>query len=269
MRKMSGILGKLMTGCALLAVSLVLFARAPATGAEVGRQLVVSADFDIGADGRVTRIELLTPGVAPALEQLLAGSASKWRFEPVLVDGHPAPVRTRANIELRAEPVQDGFLMRIRGVGFGQRVEAVRLDPPRYPREALRANVEAEVQALAEYDEDGKVTGVRILSTAVAGSRGPATHWARLFEGAVKDAAKTWKLHFEPEVDGAPHEYRAAWIPVSFTIEGGRPLVPVPGRSEVPRDILDRVASTPRDGDEPFAVQTRVRLEQDVVGSTL
>lgn len=268
---MTGPRRSLRSAAASLAVlSLLVFALAvEAEEPKRPREMVVQADFDIGADGQVTSVAVRTQDVHPHVVELVTNAARGWRFEPVLVDGVPAPVRTRASIKLRAEPVEAGYLLAVRGIGFGSRASATTMTPPQYPRAQMRQGIDAAVQLLVEHDAEGRVTDVRIISTAIGGAtneRARARHAAE-FEKAAKKAALTWRFDVDPEVAGGQVD-PALWIPVEFVISGN-PLALVEGRSEVTREILDRVADTPRTGSGPIALETQVRLKHDVVGTTL
>ncbi len=255
--------------CALAACLLAPCARAADEPAGT-RELVVLADFDIGADGHVTDIALQSPDVPPAIGELVANAARKWTFEPVLVDGVASQVRTRAAIRLRAVPVEAGYLLGIQGIGFGSRMRAAKMVPPQYPRDAMRHGIDASVQLYVERGSDGKVTDARIISTAIGGARGARELASRAaqFEQAAKQAAMQWRFDVTPEVQGGSEGSTALWIPINF-VASGHPLVPVPGRGEVSQDVLDRVTGMPRAGSGPIALASRVRLRQDVVGTTL
>ena len=97
------------------------------------------------------------------------------------------------------------------------------------------------------------------LGIALA-EEGQLVEAAAEFEKAAKKAALTWRFDVDPEVAGGQVD-PALWIPVEFVISGN-PLALVEGRSEVTREILDRVADTPRTGSGPIALETQVRTSQ-------
>lgn len=260
-----------------LAASLTLFALAPMSvaasdGASPPREMMVSIDVAIAADGSVEDYRLDSD-----LEQSLRGrmqkEVSSWRFDPVMKDGHATRAKTRLLLTL--EPAEGYDHWRISEVSLGQPALARRaLLMPDYPQAAYNAHLSAEVVLVVRIDARGKVAAVHAEQTnlTLPGDAGLAAQWREIFEGPCIRAAKGWKFHPPESVDGQAVESTVR-IALVFVYYGDRahrfypgPVTPAPwlaGRTDDParREQLTEGQIQPLD--------SRFRLHEEVVGRVL
>lgn len=197
---------------------------------QVEMSMVVRGHVDIDRGGHVTAYELEQPEKLPGyVFNLIAGSVPTMRFEPLEVDGEAVLARAKMTLRLVANPEGEQVLLSIRSAHFGdesalpdeERVTHVRMDPPRYPIEALRVGGKGSVYLLLKVGRDGSVEDVVVEQTNLR-SLGTARQMERVrssLEKASISAARRWR--FAPPVAGeeADDPHWALRVPVDYYID--------------------------------------------------
>lgn len=184
----------------------------------------MTADVVVSGDGQITGFTL-DPRYK-GMEGVLRAIVTKWRFEPIATGGEPVEIHTtmvlRLHVDRGAEGEEPKAQVEYRGQGTG----VVRVEPPRFPDNALRAGVSGIVLLEVSHDAQGRVTSVEVEQ-----SKSSRDRYVGAFEKAAIAAAKGWR--FQPErINGEPLPGRAR-VPVSFTpLSGDR--VPKLAPSEAP-----------------------------------
>jgi outer membrane biosynthesis protein TonB len=202
----------------------------------------------VDEQGQVTSAEPLTEIPAELLGTVTA-LAEKSEFEPARVDGRPVPSRTTVHVRMRFE----GDSRQVRAVPVkvsnGGKLNVAAL--PRYPFEAMRSDVGAQIWATLTFLADGSLdpAATRIDSVEVVRqdrSQRNSRHQAG-FEAAVQAAIAQWTL-LPDEVDGQP---------IAMTVRVPTRFCP-PSRNRRGCDDLWPEASQPDPSPEPS--DTDVRL---------
>lgn len=218
----------------MLAALLAAPALAQGPGAvrkQVESSMVVTGSIDVATDGsvsghRIDRVEDVPSGV----RDLIAKAAPRWKFEPVLVDGRPAPARARMSVRLVAKRLDDDrYEVSVRSASFGQdapgeSVEAERLAPPRYPMAAAQAGASGTVYTLVRIGRDGHVVDAfaQQVNLDFVASENAMKRWREVFAKSATTAARGWT--FKPPTSGeaAGEDGWVARVPVRYTL-GDRP----------------------------------------------
>ncbi len=167
-----------------------------------------SGTLTVAADGSVTDVDVGDGDrIGDSASEGLEAQIRTWRFEPVLEDGKPVPVKAFLKLSLVAaqEKGAGQATMTIRNVWFldppkragGEPVGASsQLQPPRFPDRALRAGAGAEVMLLLELGEGGAVSRVGTERVALLGApQGKlAGKMARLMSEAAVQVATGWRI---------------------------------------------------------------------------
>lgn len=242
-------------------------------------EVTLEGDIEIGPDGNVQH-HAFDSGQPEVIEKALARRIQSWKFQPVVVDGHPVIAATRLRVALSARQVDGGdYQLRVEDVWFGEPGgDAKSRQPPRYPTSALRAGMGAKIVLALKLDAQGRVTRVHTeqasLSQPVRSER-RAEQWREMFARTSEEAAKRWKFDITESLGGSPVG-TSVRIPVTFQFgnPGGarwHALVPGP-RHPIPWVTDASVAATDVDGLEDGQVQpleSHFRLESEVVGTLL
>lgn len=190
----------------------------------------VTGTVQIERDGSTGAFALEQAGKLPRpVEALVAAVVPQWRFEPVVVDGAPAPVRTRMSLRVVASPRDDGtYSLRVAGADFGddsklpaeEKVTAAKLRPPRYPEAAYRAGVQGTVFALVRIGRSGTVEDAAIeqVNLTVVGTPRQMEQGRDALADSAMRTLKTWT--FRPPTKG-PEAARETWVarvPVTFAL---------------------------------------------------
>lgn len=191
---------------------------------QVEASMLVSGQIDIDPDGSVAGYHLDKADSLPAaVVELLGKNVPNWRFEPVLVDGTPARVRSRLSVRLRARKLDDErYRVEIAGAHFGAHDDAdmptsKRLVPPRYPRELALAGISGTVYLLLKVTRDGSVEDVMAEQTnlkTIANEHQMERMRERFERVAVDIARKRWT--FNPPAKPGDAPYWTVRVPVEF-----------------------------------------------------
>ncbi len=250
----------------------LLFGCAAQAG-DVVMTLSATGEIEIGPDGRVLSHRLDDSLQAP-IAAAIARNVETWTFEPVIEDGRPVIAVTRMHLTLEAiEQSRDAVALRVARVWFGDTWKAESVTPPRYPGNAVRARVEAQVVIAIKLDPEGRVVEAHPYQTSfAAGADGRvAKRYRSAFEQASLSAVRTWKYAPIPGQRGV----QMALVPITFLI--GRdaaswsawtpgPITPAPWQD----DRAGESAALPKAGEGvALATDERIRLKTDAVGSLL
>lgn len=220
--------------------------------------------------------------LAPAVKQLIDTAVRKWRFEPVLRNGMPVDAKSQMYLSLTATPVEAGYQLKIDRVRFGgSRNVVLRSTLPRYPYEALRAKVNAEVIVALRIAGDGKVADAVAVRSRLLNVKGPEklqSAMRKRFEQASVVAIKGWT--YEPAEAGDVPE-TTILVPISYWIcqdagcanrsgewriaEASNPTHPIPW---LPADKQKFDAEGLREG-QSIALDSDIKLQTQVVGTAL
>lgn len=231
-------------GLALM-LSLCAFVVAAAGPGAVRKQVeastVVTGTIEIEPDGSVSAHRLDQPEVLPeGISALAAQVVPGWRFEPIMVDGRPAPVRAKMSLRVVAKKQgNDGFLLSIRSAAFGadagapgETVTSKQMRLPRFPVDAVRSGVAGTVFLVLRIGQQGQVEDVvaERVNLRVIGSEQQMKRGRDLLADASVVAARKWTFAVP---DAGPDAGRAFWnvrVPVDYTFD--RPRKPAYGEWE-------------------------------------
>lgn len=168
--------------------------------------------LDVDQAGQVVAVEL--PDTIP---DVLATSAreviSRWRFKPVLVDGHAVSARTYARVKVQVVKRDAGTF----GVQVVYSSNGPRVKPSVAPYYPLRETNHGEGSLLMEatVKPDGRIEDIKVVESHFSGPR------KGLFSRSAEQAVKQWQA--DPEyVDGHPVATRIQ-LPMKFCLgrDGG------------------------------------------------
>lgn len=125
----------------------------------------------------------------PQIRERLEKEVRGWHFLAGTVEGKPAPTKTGLYLRATLTQTQNNTI-RIRVDSAATGATEQNQIPPRYPAEAIRAQITGEVVLRIGYDADGNVTSVAPYA------EGPKAD-KMLVVASIK-AAKRWK--FQPEI---------------------------------------------------------------------
>ena len=266
---------RMIAACLLLVLPFASLA-APAPAAQREYSMQVTGDIEVAPDGSVHGYTL-DEGLKPEVQELVAASIDRWKFEPILVEGRPVIARTRLRMTLKAQPFEKGYRLTIENVWFGEPTRMSLMGPPRYPMEAARAGLSARVVLVLKLDADGNVTAVHPEQTSLSAQASDKTAglWRRRFESASIDAASKWKFDMAEIIDGAATD-GSIRVPVDFIMgssgnEQWHGYFPGPITSAPWAETEQQVASAPDQlGNGQMQPQhSRFKLTTEVVGVVL
>ena len=231
---------------ALAAAELAALAAGPAAvRRQVEASMLVSGTIGIDDAGKVTGYAFDDKEKLPAVVvEMLDRRVPAWTFEPVIVDGKPANVRTYMSIRLVAKKLdKDNYTVAIRSASFGhpdassraKRVqEAIKADkarneapkvckeegltPPNYPYAGARSGVQANVYLLLKASPDGQVQDViaEQVNMKVVSDERSMERWRSLFASAAMKQARKWCVEPPTDDTDAKYGFHLARVPVIF-----------------------------------------------------
>lgn len=210
--------------------------------AQVETSMLVGGTVDIDRDGRATGAVLDQAEKLPAgVVRLVDTAVANWRFEPVLVDGAPANVRTRMSLRVVATPQgDDAFAISLRSASFGldapdaagrvagasddAQVRRRTMAPPKYPQASYQQGIQGTVYLVARIDRSGDVEDVvtEQVNLTVYGTPRQMESGRKDLADASMRAARRWSFHVPTEGDAATQPYWLVRIPVSYAISDTR-----------------------------------------------
>lgn len=216
---------------------LILSGSALAIGRNAARKLVVASmlvtgSITVAPDGSVKNYVVDHPEQLPApVISLIAKTAPKWRFEPVVRDGQAVVAKARMSLRILARPVGDGnYFLGILGSYFGQpaswqdatgrTIGSKKRESPRYPMDAARARVSGTVYLIIRVNRAGLVDkdAAEQVNLDFAASDSEMRHWRNVLAEAAVRASRRWT--FTPPTAGpsAERSFRNVRVPVTFRL---------------------------------------------------
>ncbi|HET9048910.1 MAG TPA: hypothetical protein VFN29_08130 [Chiayiivirga sp.] len=187
-------------------------------------EFVVQGTLSIDAQGAVLQYALETKDLPEPVTDLIARTIAGWRFEPVLADGKAVPAKTRMLMQIQAQPIDgEKYQLSLADVVFGVRQHRGRTAPPKYPLDALRDRLGADLLIAARIDANGDVLEMHPWRTSLSRSylsESAAEKWRKRFEAAAMDAIETWKFEPLSPDDGLTAD-STFMIPMSFKTSFG------------------------------------------------
>lgn len=239
-------------------------------------RLDVAGEIAIDHQGAVYDYKINTI-LTPELKDLVANAVRQWKFEPVTRDGKPVYAKSGMHLTLAALPVADGYQMRVENVRFLGNRQSQTMVPPRYPMNAMKADVGAMVLVAMRVGANGEVLDAAVAQTRLLGMEGSekaANKWRKLFEEASIDAARHWKFQPADLASGDSPETTLI-VPVTYQLEGmavsqgwregPSAAKPIPW---LPAEKQKYDASGLKQG-ESIVLDNPVRITTSVVGTTL
>jgi hypothetical protein len=111
--------------------------------------------------GEVTSIDYRTQAPA-SIRNLLEGAVRTWKFAPQLVDGKPVPWATQLDVQLVAEPIPEGYRLRVTDA-VTNNLEVTRYRSPEMPLGATILKKSAMVCADVSLGIDGKTPTIETM----------------------------------------------------------------------------------------------------------
>lgn len=191
--------------------------------------MLVTGEIDIEADGSVSDYRPDQGSrLPPAVVQLLQTAVLDWQFEPVVIEGTPTRVQSRANILVQARKAEDGnYLLGITRASFGSHEDedvptAKRLPPPKYPTDLARAGIGGTVYLVLKLARDGSIADVMVEQVNLKALVDESLMQRMRDQLARASLAGTrrWKFNPPAKPDDAPH-----WVvrvPVEFVAPDAR-----------------------------------------------
>jgi hypothetical protein len=244
-------------------------------------EMNATGEIEIGPDGSVHDYRLQSD-LKPVIAAIVDKEVRSWKFEPILVEGKPVIGKTKLRLALSAVPAgADEYKLKIDNVWFGEPERAQKMVPPKYPMNAVYANLDAKVVLVLKLDPEGQVIDVfpEQTSLSATGSEPLVKRWRKVFEKASITAARKWKFNTTERVNGRAMESLVR-VPVSFTLSDTRdtemenkwnrfvpgPINPLPWVH--PGSVAVERRDDLQDG-EAQSLSSRFKLKDDVVGRML
>ena len=190
--------------------------------------MLLKGRIDVGADGSVKGFSIQdSEQVDPLALEHVMRHAPNWVVHPATVDGVPVASSTPFSVRLVARRIDDDqYGISISGVSIeddlpeGARLAKGDMQPPRYPRDMVRAGASGIVYLVLRVDGSGQVADTHVEQvnlTVLARPREAAQVRTRLAQAAA-ETSRTWT--FVPPTSG-PHAGRSDYVmrvPVEFVL---------------------------------------------------
>jgi hypothetical protein len=230
-------------GLAALAMAGTAVAAGPnAARKRAEASMLVTGDITVAPDGSVAGYTLDKQEKLPAeVTGLVAKAATKWRFEPVMREGHAVAAKAHMNLRLvarRESPGSDMYTIRITGGSFGdegaggEELSYATRKPPGYPQAAIADRVEGTVYLVVRVGRNGKVEDVAAeqVNLGVAGSDTNMKVWRNVLANPAVRAAKEWTFNVPTKGAHVNDPYYVARVPITYHLD----------RTEVPDDLYGK-----------------------------
>jgi hypothetical protein len=221
---------KTILGCVLLLITSFAYG-----GAKPERQasLTVTGTISVDVDGKVAahsvdHPEKLDRGIVAMIDQV----APRWRFEPVVEDGHPVPVKAVMRLSFIADTTQNGGMaVRISAADFrdaqqpaADTVSIAKRTPIRYPSAAEGAYVGGAVYVALRIDRAGNVVDAVTRHVDLFADQSPVEmrRWRDLLGKATLKSVRQWKFYVPTTGKDANDPYVTGTLPVVYTMEDER-----------------------------------------------
>jgi hypothetical protein len=203
--------------------------------------MVVTGAIETHADGRVSSVIVDDPKkFPPDIVALVEGQVSKWRFEPVSIDGVARPVRFPMSARLVAKPLNDNeYAVEIRSASFedaapkqDETLTAVEMAPPSYPDAALKSGASGVVYLVLKVGKDGRVSDALVeqVNLKTIGHQSEMQAWRKGMSASALRATRKWTFAPPTKGEQADGEFWLARVPISFYMN--KSLEPAYGKWE-------------------------------------
>lgn len=215
--------------CTWMAVFCSVLTMAPAIAADEPKQktqpsyaLSTEGSITIDVDGlvreyRLDRGDKIPPEIAANLDR----GIKKWRLEPIMVDGRAVNAKTAMKLDMEIDPYQEGYRMKVTNVSFGTPTQkSASLKPPKYPKLAQRAGIQARVVLVLALDVNGEVVRAvpEQVSLSGTGREKIVQEWRQIFEESALVAARRWKFTINETFEGKAPQETLVRIPVDYQL---------------------------------------------------
>ena len=221
-------------GMAGLAMSGLALAAGPgAARKRLEASMLVTGDISVAPDGSVTGYTLDRQERIPGeIVGLIGAAAPKWRFDPVMRDGHAVAAHAHMTLRLvakRESPDDSQFTARIASATFGEegaggeQISYASRAAPAYPMNAAKAGVEGTVYLLLRVGRDGKVADADIqqVNLGVVGSDSEMNVWRNVLAKPALRVAKDWTFNIPTTGAHANDPYFYATVPIAYHLNRG------------------------------------------------
>lgn len=175
------------------------------------------ARVTVGVDGQPQEVQGAAELPGP-LREYVESSVRGWRFEPVVIEDQARTGTTWVRLSVCAVPGGDGLALSSRHVTNGPAPagRSAQVEAPRYPVQAIRRGLEAEVVVNYTVHPDGSAT----LDSIDYGD-GDKKRLRQNFDRGLREWVSAMRYRPE-ELDGQPIATRLS-TPVSFSLDSDGP----------------------------------------------
>lgn len=189
--------------------------------------MLVTGTVDIEADGSVSGHAIDKQQVLPeAVVTLLGQAVPAWRFEPVLVNGRPSPVRASMSVRMVARKLEGGdYVLSVRGASFGtqtqeagETITAREQKPPSYPMQAVNAGVQGTAYLLLKIGRAGAVEDVvaEQVNLRIIGNERQMQQARKLLADSAMRASRTWTFNPPTIGEWVDEPFWSVRVPVDY-----------------------------------------------------
>lgn len=196
---------------------------------------LVTGSIDIGMDGAVQGYRVDKPDEFPKPVLAFVGEAVRgMRFEPILQNGKAVNARASMGLRLVATYAgDDQYRLRLASSSFGyeqgpgEGVTGGKMPPPKYPSEALRANIGGTVYLVLKIGRDGAVEDVAVEQTNLTslGTEAQVARGRKSLEEASIAQARTWTFRVPTKGELADDPYWSIRVPIAYALAEYLPRV--------------------------------------------
>jgi len=219
---------RLLTGLSLLLCGFAVLATGPgAVRKQVESSMLVTGSIDVDVAGNVSGFGIDHRESLPAgIVEMIQKSLPAWRFEPVLVNGAPANVKTHMGLRIVARKLdENSYSVDIRSASFGEdkpgeTVTAKKMSPPSYPMAAAQSGIRGTVYLLLRVGSDGVVEDVvaEQVNLKIIASERDMAQWRQLLERSALYAARKWTFNPPRSGDQANADSWSVRVPVDYRL---------------------------------------------------
>lgn len=197
--------------------------------------MLVTGNVLIEPDGSVSGWEIdQKEKLPPYVVGLVDGSASAWKFEPVVIDGKPRKAKARMSLRVVLNQLDSGdYRLAIRNGYFGQnamtseerratmltdRVRSLDMRPPGFPMQASEKGVQGTVYLVLRINRQGTVEDVLAeqVNLKATGSAREMRRMRSILAAPAVAAARRWVFQVPTTGEEAGKEYWSVRVPVKY-----------------------------------------------------
>lgn len=214
-------------------------AQASRLPAEFDAYMFVDGEVSVSDVGRVTAHRIDTE-VEPQIKALVDRVVARWLFEPVRIGDAASAFTSNMRVTLHGVAKDGELIVRVEDVEFrdsviarqGQSIDrsirAAHMQPPRFPREALKARLEGRTMIALRVDRTGQVIDAVVSHTDLVGTSRSEKTLARargMLEQSSLSALKQWRFELADNAIPEGQSDTSVLIPVSYSVsdrQGGK-----------------------------------------------